>query len=337
MGGNPHWGIQPTCKPLRVSLFWRVFIINAALVVAATATLALSPATISSKLLLREVAVLAVGVTLVLVLNFLLVRRSLDPLARLTRLMRRVDPLRPGTRIAPQGGGAEIEELTTAFNQMLERLERERLESGRRAIQAQEAERHRIALELHDEVGQMLTGVVLGLDSLGRSLDPEVQARVVEIRDMVRQGAEQVRELARGLRPESLQELGLRSALIGLTASVANRSGLSVERRIAADLPKLSPDAELVVYRVAQESLTNVLRHAGASRVEVALERRNGALHLEVRDDGRGITAADLRAGRGLSGMLERALYVEGQLEVRPVSPHGTSVALSVPYSEELQ
>jgi two-component system, NarL family, sensor histidine kinase UhpB len=320
-----------------LSLFWRVFIINAALVVAATATLALSPATISSTLLLREVTVLAVGVALVLVLNFLLVRRSLDPLARLTRLMRRVDPLRPGARIAPQGGGAEIEELTTAFNQMLERLERERRDSGRRAIQAQEAERHRIALELHDEVGQMLTGVVLGLDSLGRSLDPEVQARVVEIRDMVRQGAEQVRELARGLRPESLQELGLRSALIGLTASVANRGGVSVERRIAADLPKLSPDAELVVYRVAQESLTNVLRHAGASRVEVALERRNGALHLEVRDDGRGITAADLRAGRGLSGMLERALYVEGQLEVRPVSPHGTSVALSVPYSQELQ
>jgi two-component system sensor histidine kinase UhpB len=318
-----------------VSLFWRVFIINAALVVAATATLALSPATVSSRLLPREVAVLAIGVAGVLVLNFLLVRRSLDPLGRLTRAMRRVDLLRPGTRIETTGGGVEIEELTTAFNQMLVRLENERRESGRRAVQAQEAERHRIALELHDEVGQMLTGVVLGLDGLGREVDPEVQRRVAEIRDTVRQGAEQVRELARGLRPESLQELGLRSALVGLTASVANRSGLAVERRIAADLPQLSTDAELVVYRVAQESLTNVLRHADATRVEVALERRNGSLRLEVRDDGRGITAADLRAGRGLAGMLERALYVDGQLEVQPILPRGTSVTLSVPYAGE--
>jgi two-component system sensor histidine kinase UhpB len=318
-----------------VSLYWRVFIINAGLLIGATAVLALSPATVSSELLIREVVVLAVGVVLVLVFNFLLVRRSLDPLERLTALMRRVDLVRPGSRISPAGGGREVVELTTAFNQMLERLESERRQSGRRAIQAQEHERQRIALELHDEVGQLLTGVVLGLDGLERSVQPEVRHRVAEMQDMVREGAEQVREIAGGLRPESLQELGLRSALIGLASAIASRTPLSIERRIAVHLPYLSPDVELVVYRVAQEGLTNVLRHADASRVELVLEPRGHALELRVRDDGCGIAMNDVRAGRGLAGMLERALYVGGQLEVRPTDPSGTEVTLRVPLREE--
>ena len=317
-----------------MSLYWRVFIINAALVVAATAALAFSPATVSSKLLLHEVIVLVVGMALVLILNFLLVRRSLDPLERLTKLMRRVDLVRPGARIEPTGGGREIMELTTAFNQMLERLETERRDSGRRAIQAQEHERRRIALELHDEVGQLLTGVVLGLDGISRSMDPDTRDRVGEMQNMVRQGAEHVREIARGLRPESLEELGLRSALIGLTSTISNRAEIDVQRRIAPDLPVLSPDVELVVYRVAQESLTNVLRHADARTVELSLGRRDGDLVLQVRDDGIGIDRADVRSGRGLAGMLERALYVDGRLEIERISPTGTAVRLTVPLAE---
>jgi len=314
-----------------MSLYWRVFIINAVLVGGATAALALSPATVSSELQVREVAVLGVGLGLVLVLNFLLVRRSLVPLQRLTQTMRRVDLLRPGRRLPATGGGQEIVELTSAFNQMLERLEIERRQSGARAIQAQEHERRRIALELHDEVGQLLTGVVLGLDGLMRSVPEEVQPRVEELQDIVRAGAEQVREIARGLRPESLEELGLRTALVSLTSAVAAQGDLNIKRTIGSDLPPLPPDAELVVYRVAQESLTNVLRHADAQHVEVSLEQSDGALALRVADDGRGIDLKDALPGRGLAGMLERALYVGGSLEIEPRQPSGTVITLSVP------
>lgn len=314
-----------------MSLYWRVFVINAVLVGGATAALAISPATVSSELQAREVVVLVLGLALVLVLNFVLVRRTLVPIERLTRTMRRVDLLRPGMRLPPDGGGREVVDLTHAFNEMLERLEIERRQSGRRAIQAQEHERRRIALELHDEVGQLLTGVVLGLDGLSRSVQPDVRPRVVELQDMVRAGADQVREIARGLRPESLEELGLRSALVGLTSTVSKQGKIDVTRRISTDLPTLSADVELVVYRIAQESLTNVLRHAGARHIDVTLQQDGDELELRVADDGCGLDLRRADPGRGIGGMLERALYVGGRLEIEPRAGSGTIVTLRVP------
>jgi len=315
---------------LAVSLYWRIFAINAALLVAAALALALSPATVSSDLLVREVVVLGCGLALVLVLNFLLVRRTLDPLERLTEAMRGADLLAPRARLAATGGGREVLELTGAFNEMLDRLERERRESGRRAVGAQEQERRRIALELHDEVGQLLTGVVLALDALATTLPDDARSRVGELQGMVREGAEHVREIARGLRPESLEELGLRSALIGLTAAVADRADLEITRDIDLALPPLAAETELVVYRIAQESLTNVVRHAGARRIELALRQRNGVLELRVADDGRGLDSAQAHAGRGISGMRERAAYSGATLDLRPLG-RGTEVTLRVP------
>lgn len=314
-----------------MSLYWRIFAINAALLTGAMVALAVSPATVSSELLVRELIVLGVGLVLVLALNFLLVRRSLGPLERLTGLMHRVDLLRPGARLHPSGGGREVMELATAFNQMLERLEHERRESGRRAIQAQEGERRRIALELHDEVGQLLTGVVLGLDGMARRVDAPARGQVGQMQAMVRDGVDQVREIARGLRPGSLEELGLRSALIVLASSVAARTDLTVGRRITTEIPVLPADVELVIYRVAQESLTNVLRHAGARNAELALDRTAEGLELRVTDDGCGIEPGDVRDGRGLAGMLERALYAGGRLEIAPGPAGGTQVVLRVP------
>jgi two-component system sensor histidine kinase UhpB len=214
---------------------------------------------------------------------------------------------------------------------MLERLEQERRESGRRAVGAQEHERRRVALELHDEVGQLLTGVVLGLDGLATIVTEDARPRVVGLQDMVRDGADQVREIARGLRPESLEELGLRSALVGLTTAVADRSGLHVIRDIDPALPVLSAETELVIYRVAQEALTNVVRHAGASRVEVAVHERDGYLVLRVADDGKGPGAASRNGGRGISGMRERAAYSGGTLTVDRGQQAGTTVTLRVP------
>jgi two-component system sensor histidine kinase UhpB len=314
-----------------VSLFWRVFAINAAVLVAAVALLALSPATVSSRINAGEVAVLGLGVAAVLAVNLLALRRVFGPLERLTALMRRVDPLAPGQRIEIERQAAEVAELSHAFNDMLDRLERERRDSARRALDAQEDERRRMARELHDEIGQTLTGVVLQLETLEARAPEELRAELRSLEASARAGIEEVRELARRLRPEALDDFGLRSALVSLGSDLAEHSGLRVSPRLAGDLPTLSQEDELVVYRVAQESLVNVVRHARATRAELSLQAENGEVVLRVRDDGRGIDAMGLRSGNGVRGMRERALLVGADLKVVHVEPHGTEVQLRLP------
>jgi two-component system sensor histidine kinase UhpB len=302
----------------RLPLLWRVFAINAALLVVATLLLALTPVTIHASLALIEGVDLAVALAVMLAANLLLLRHTLAPINRLVERMRTVDLLRPGQRLV-EPGGAEVTELVRAFNQMLERLEAERRESGRRALQAQEAERRRIASGLNDEVGQVLTGVLLQLDD-------------EETKEAVRQALNEVRRIARELRPEMLEQLGLVSALTELSRRFAESSGIRVERSFATELPPLSGEAELAVYRVAQESLTNVARHAGATHVDLALEPGVGSVVLSVCDDGRGISEAAATNGHGgLRGMRERALLVGGALAVKPGRTGGVEVRLEVP------
>jgi two-component system sensor histidine kinase UhpB len=302
----------------RLPLLWRVFAINAALLVVATLLLALTPVTIHASIALVEGLDLAVGLLVMLGANLLLLRRELSPLHRLVQRMRTVDLLRPGQRL-PEDGGAEVGALVGGFNQMLERLEVERRESGRRALQAQEAERRRIAGGLHDEVGQVLTGVLLRLDD-------------DETKEAVRQALEEVRRIARELRPEMLEHLGLVSALTELSRKFSEQSGVRVDRRFADDLPALSDEEELAVYRVAQESLTNVARHAGASRVELSLEPGAGRVVLRVADDGQGMPDQPSTNGHGgLRGMRERALLVGGALAIKPGRAGGVEVRLEVP------
>jgi two-component system sensor histidine kinase UhpB len=314
-----------------VSLLWRVFAINAVVLVGAVAVLALSPATVSSRITAGEVAVLAVGVAAVLGVNLLGLRRVFGPLEHLTELMRRVDPLAPGQRIEVERQAAEVAELSHAFNDMLDRLELERRDSARRALDAQEDERRRMARELHDEIGQTLTGVVLQLETLERRAPVALRRELRSLEASVRAGIEEVRDLVRRLRPEALDDFGLRSALVSLSSGLAEHSGLRVSPRLDGDLPTLSAEDELVVYRVAQESLVNVVRHARATEAELSLRAENGAVVLRVRDDGKGIDAGGLRSGNGVRGMRERALLVGGELHVRQVRPHGTEVRLSLP------
>jgi two-component system sensor histidine kinase UhpB len=305
----------------RLPLLWRVFAINALLLVAATLLLALTPVTIHASLALVEGVDLAVALVVMLGANLLLLRHTLAPLGWLVERMRTVDLLRPGQRLV-EHGGAEVAELVQAFNQMLERLEAERRESGRRALQAQEAERRRIASGLHDEVGQVLTGVLLRLDD-------------EETKDAVRQALNEVRRIARELRPEMLEQLGLVSALTELSRRFADSSGIRVEPRFAPSLPPLTDEAELAVYRVAQESLTNVARHAGATRVDLALEAGAGSVVLSVSDDGHGMPEAAASNGHGgLRGMRERALLVGGALAIKPGRTGGVEVRLEVPAGE---
>ena len=307
----------------RLPLLWRVFAINAALLVIATLLLALTPVTIHARIAIVEGLDVAVALVVMLAANLLLLRHTLQPIGRLVERMRKIDLLQPGQRI-PEQGGVEVAELTRAFNEMLERLETERRESAQRALHAQEAERRRIASGLHDEVGQVLTGVLLRLE------DDETKAAV-------RQALEEVRRIAQELRPEMLEQLGLVSALTELSRKFADSSGIRVERSFATGLPPLSDDSELAVYRVAQESLTNVARHAHASRVEIALHPGPDSVVLRVIDDGRGIPTPDPFAHNGhggLRGMRERALLVRGALAVKRGSEGGVEVRLEVPAGE---
>jgi two-component system sensor histidine kinase UhpB len=315
----------------RLPLLWRVFAINAGLLLAGTLVLVLSPGRVHTSLAVVETLDLVVGLFVMLAANLLLLRPTLSPVDRLVERMRTVDLLRPGQRLAERGG-VEVVAVVRAFNQMLDRLEAERRESSRRALAAQEAERLRIARGLHDEVGQVLTGVLLHLDALVDA-DPETRRRRAdETAQAVRQALEEVRRIAQELRPELLEHLGLVSALTELSRTFADRSGIVVERHFGRDLPRLSQEAELAVYRVTQESLTNVARHAQASRVGLTLEPGAGSVVLRVADDGRGMSETASANGRGgLRGMRERALLVGGALAVKPSGEGGVEIRLEVP------
>jgi len=317
-----------------VTLFQRVVAVNAAVLLGAALVLALSPVTVSAHIKLYEALILAAGGLVVLAVNRLLIRRLFGPLEQLTRLARAIDPLRPGRRVEVDRPTAEVEQLVTAVNDMLDRLESERRESGRRALEAQEEERRRVAHELHDEVGQTLTAVLLGLQSLGRDAPPELTQRIATVESTAWAGVEQVRDIARGLRPEALDDFGLRSALVTLAESFGERSGLRIATRLEAPADGLDKARELVVYRVAQEALTNVARHAEAAHAELSLESADGQLVLRVSDDGRGIAARDVPGARGIRGMRERALLVGGTIEIRRCAPRGTEVELTLPLGD---
>jgi two-component system sensor histidine kinase UhpB len=155
-----------------------------------------------------------------------------------------------------------------------------------------------------------------------------------ETKEAVRQALDEVRRIARELRPEMLEQLGLVSALTELARKFAESSGVRVERRFATELPQLSDEVELAVYRVAQESLTNIARHADAKRVEIALQPGADSVVLRVADDGRGMPTPDafaLNGHGGLRGMRERALLVGGALAVKQGREGGVEVRLEVP------
>jgi len=304
-----------------MSLLWRVFAINAAGLTAATLALVVTPLTVSFPVALTELVVLAAGLVALLAVNLALLRRVFAPLDRLSRFMGEVDPLRPGSRAPAAHGDPDIAKLTAAFNDMVERLESERRDSALRALAAQENERRRIARELHDEVGQALTAAMLRLD----------RADAREAKEGLRDALEEVRDIAGRLRPEALDDLGLRNALRGLVASVARDARLDVTPEIDPDLPRLTAEQELVVYRVAQEALTNALRHADARALRFVFHADGDEVVLVVEDDGRGFEPKRAAGASGIRGMRERALLVRGRIEVDSTLGGGTTVRLRMP------
>ena len=311
------------------SLLRRLLATNAAVIGAATLFLSLSPARVPSPGSFESVLALVAGMSAMVAANLFLLRRALSPLRRLTELMHRVDLLTPGERIPVFGHDTELMELAQAFNEMLERLERERRESTGRAVAAEEQERRRIARELHDEIGQGLTAALLQLEIATKAAPPELAPKLSGAMESVRGSLEEARALASRLRPEALDDLGLVSALSSLGNRLAEQTGIDIQLDLNSDLPKLRPDDEIVVYRVAQEALTNVLRHARTGRVEVCLRSLDGVVRLSVVDDGVGLGRS--AAGGGMRGMRERALLIGAKLEVKSRTGAGVAVTLDVP------
>src|SRR5687768_10533273 len=183
-------------------LLWRVFLTNAVVLAIATGALALAPVTVSIPIALTELIVLIVGMLALLVMDLMLLRPAFRPLHRVGQAMREIDPLRPGRR-APVVGGPDLRALTRTFNEMLDRLENERRESARQALMVQEGERQRVARELHDEVGQTLTAIILQIESLSPRIPADLRDELDELRETARLGAEDVRRIAVRLRPEA--------------------------------------------------------------------------------------------------------------------------------------
>jgi two-component system, NarL family, sensor histidine kinase UhpB len=313
----------------RVSLLWRVFAANTVVFVVAVALLAWTPVTVHRVATPRELLALAIGLVLMLAVDLALLHRTFAPLRRLAGVMSAVDPGQPGRRAdTPSGAGREVVALAGALNAMLDRLEGERRESSRRALAAQEGERTRVARELHDEVGQTLTAIALRAERAASEPTEHANA-LAEIAESVLRSLEDVHRIGRELRPEALDDLGLVNALIALCSRIDRPDGLHVRRDLDWHLPPLSAEVELVIYRVAQEALTNTLRHAGATEVTLRLGHDGEHVILAVRDNGRGLPAE--LTERGLVGMRERAMLIGAELTIRPAPDRGTEILLRVP------
>ncbi|HEX6752063.1 MAG TPA: sensor histidine kinase [Solirubrobacterales bacterium] len=279
------------------------------------------------------IVVLAV-IAAALAARLLVLRSRQAPLERLIEEMEKVDLNRPGAALPASIDGVaeteEVERIELAFLRMMRRLEAERRRAGSAALEAQEQERARVARDLHDEVNQSLTGLLLRLEAVREAAPPELEPQLAETKALANQAMRELLSLARQLRPTALDDLGLAAATAGQVEQLA-RGEVEAEFAAEGDFSDLADDAQLVVYRVAQEALSNAARHSGAERISVQLRRRpDGGVTLEVADDGRGFAFDESEGGLGIGGMRERALLIGGELTIESRPEHGTTVRLTV-------
>jgi two-component system sensor histidine kinase UhpB len=209
-------------------------------------------------------------------------------------------------------------------------VEAERTRAGRLVFRAQEEERRRLARDLHDEVNQALTAILLRLEAASQAAPPELEEELGELKRLVNQAMEELLQLARQLRPTALDDHGLLPALATHVRRFASQTGIQADLQTHGE-PDLAPDQEIAVYRVAQEALANVARHSNASQVKVDLDTSGTALELRVRDDGKGFDVMRRRKGLGLDGMAERARLIGGEFVIDSRPGAGTELVMRVP------
>jgi len=202
----------------------------------------------------------------------------------------------------------------------------------RRVVDAQELERKRLARELHDETGQALTSILLGLKTLEQAVETD-QARegVASVRELVVSTLHDVRRLAVELRPAALDDFGLAPALARLVETYRQDALVEVDLEVGISDERLPADVETTMYRIVQEALTNIAKHAGATQVSILLTRKKRAVVVVIEDDGQGFSPSDATVGLGLAGMRERVTLLGGRLRVEASPGHGTTVAAEVP------
>jgi two-component system sensor histidine kinase UhpB len=279
-----------------------------------------------------QFALLALSIVLVLLVNMLMLRRRFSPLDRLIEQVEAIDPADPTGFEAPEGieSVEEIGRLAASFRKMLGRIDSERKRSGRLVLRAQEEERRRLARDLHDEVNQALTAILLRLEALSHAA-PDAGEELLELKKLVNQAMAELLHLARQLRPTALDDHGLVPAIESQLRRFSAQTGVEVQLHTEGDAGELDSDKEIVVYRVAQEALSNVAQHACARRVELGLSADKDGVELTIRDDGRGFDTRAERDSLGLSGMSERARLLGGRLDVESQPGGGTALKLQVP------
>ena len=212
--------------------------------------------------------------------------------------------------------------------------ERVATDALRRVVSAQELERQRLARELHDETGQALTSILLGLKAVEDAKDQsDLEAAAGQLRALVVSTLQDVRRLAVELRPKALDDFGLVPAIERLVETFREHTGLEVHLEPQLGAERLPSDVETTLYRITQEALTNVVKHAQARHVSIVLTRRDGSVAAVIEDDGRGFGGGDDSSGLGLLGMRERIALVEGRLEVESTPGSGTTLSIEVPIS----
>jgi two-component system sensor histidine kinase UhpB len=276
--------------------------------------------------------VLVLAIVLTFCVNLWMLQRRFAPLERLVERVEKIDPSEPATFEIGDDPVEEIDRLSAAFCRLLIRIDEERRRSGKLVLRGQEEERGRIARDLHDEVNQALTAVLLRLEALAQDLPAEHRDQVSELKALTGQAMDELLRLARQLRPTALDDHGLAPAVEAQARNFAERTGVETSVEVRGDPAGLDEEIQTVVYRIAQEALSNAAQHARPSRVELELDARDGGVELRVRDDGDGF---DPRVGRngglGLAGMAERARLAGGVLDLRSSRGGGTELTLRVP------
>lgn len=314
----------------RGTLLTQVLVVNLLLVAAAVvaASIASNPESV-----LRGTAtgiVLGFAVAATVAVNVYLLSRRFEPLEELVEEMERADltGTSPSREVADLDGPEEVQRISRSFREMLERLEAERRQAAKDALGAQERERARIALDLHDEVNQALTGLLLRLGALRRKAPPELEAELAETNAVATQAMEEMLAIARQLRPTMLDDMGLEAALSSLVSEVGSRADIAAAFESEGDIAAVPEEVQLVAYRVAQEALSNSIQHGSPEHVRVRLLGGGSTLELRVSDDGPGFDPEALRPGLGIGGMRERALLCGGTLQIDSQPDAGTRVTL---------
>ncbi|HEU5373847.1 MAG TPA: HAMP domain-containing sensor histidine kinase [Ktedonobacteraceae bacterium] len=336
----------------RLSLFEKVILVNSLVLVGeALSGLWITSHALENHHYLIDTLFIVGATVLSLLINILLLRASFRPLFSLLATIRAISAGKTQARAPNLPADTEIGELALAFNSMLDRLEETRREQAILILQAQEEERRRVALELHDESSQNLTALLVHTEILQQSLQSlPATSLTAEAREQLCTGLQQltrlsqrtlesIRTLALQLRPGVLDDLGLYAALRWLAEDCRERLHMSVDlslqtlpgRASGQQYPALY---ETTLFRVAQESLTNVARHAQATHVSITLTQDEQCIYLRIRDNGQGYETTQRRSGLGISGMQERVSLLNGTFSLTSEAGQGTIVEATLPLLE---